>query len=464
MEENERAELERIKERYEALRTRSQALLDTNPDIIFRISREGRYLDFHAAADAKLAFPPEEFIGRTTEELFDPEFSKTSQRAVLQALESRKMQIWEYPLVIDGQTHHYEARVVPSGENEVVSIIRDVTESKRTQAELSLNEFRLSEAQRAAKIGSWERNLRTDEMWWSEGCYRLLELEPGEVAPSYSTFLERVHPDDRSYVKDLDRLAQAGQSFSLYFRLLLPSGNIVTLYDRAFVVSDVRGQPERLVGIVQDITEQTRLERELIAVGERERERIGRDLHDGLGQTLTGISLSLRSLVGGLEKERSASLDVARQAEQQLKRAMEETSRAAQALSPGISGLDDALGRLVLSLGELSDIDCNVDCRPKHDKHDPEIQTHLYRIAQEAMTNAFKHSQARTLHLSYQCDGKSIRLEIRDDGIGISEKNEKLAGLGLRNMRYRARLLGGFLEIERLPEGGTQVLCRCPCR
>jgi PAS domain S-box-containing protein len=464
MEEHEIAELERIKHRYQALLTRSRALLDTNPDIIFRIDREGRFLDFHAAADTKLAFPPEEFIGRKTDEFFGPEFSKASQDVIREALETGKMQIWEYPLVVDGETHDYEARIVPSGENEVVAIIRDVTESKRQQAELGLNEFRLSEAQRAAKIGSWERNLRTDEMWWSEGCYHLLELEPGEIAPSYRAFLERVHPDDRSYVEGLDRLAQAGKSFSLYFRLLLPSGKTITLYDRAFVVSGVRGQPERLVGIVQDITEQARLEREIVAAGERERDRISRDLHDGLGQTLTGISLSLRSLVRELEQERSAKVDVARQLEQQLEEALAESRRTAQVLSPGIAGLGGAVSLLVTSLDRLSDMDCSVDCSSKHERHDLEIETQLYRIAQEATSNALKHSQAKTLHLSYQCNGERIRLEILDDGIGISENDEKSAGFGLPNMHYRARLVNGFLEINRPAEGGTQVLCRCPCR
>jgi PAS domain S-box-containing protein len=444
-------------------RAKCRARFDANPDLIFRIDAEGRYLDYHSANHAGLMFRPEEFLGRRIDELFDADFAATAMDAIERAIKTRTSQLWEYSLPIDGEILDFESQIVPSGDNEVISIVRDITEKKRAREQLLLTETRLNHAQSVAKIGSWERELATGTVWWSEETYRLLEFDPDEVRPAFDVFLERAHPDDRAHIVDsINHSIAACRPYISHHRLILPDGRQKTLHSRADVVTDANGNAVRLVGTIQDITDRVELEKEIIAIGERERERIGRDLHDGLGQTLTGVSLGLKAVTNRLARGETPPLDVLRELEANVKQAMSETRRVTHLLSPRMSGLRPALEELVRQF-DCPDMRCSIYVTATHEIHDAEIEMHLYRIAQEAASNSAKHSKARNIELRYQCDGRSISLEVLDDGIGLPEKADA-EGIGLRNMRYRAHMINGSLEIEHRPQGGTRVVCSCPCR
>lgn len=309
-------ELGRLRKAHEVLRARTRALLDANPDMIFRMDREGRYLDFHVAEEDTLAMRPSEFLGRKHSDIFEPKFSEACMRSIAQALDTGLIQVMEYPLEVRNETREYESRIVPASDDEVVVIIRDVTENKRAVDQLRLTEFRLNEAQRVARIGSWERDLVTNEVWWSPEIYRLLEVEPDESGPSFAVFFNRVHPDDRANV--LARVTEAersGEPYVSYHRVVLPSGTVRTFYDRAFVVFDTAGRPARLVGTVQDISEQAELEHEMVALEVSKRQtpaqreqsaqrRSDKDGYEGLGHALTAVSLGLAALAERLAQDR----------------------------------------------------------------------------------------------------------------------------------------------------------------
>lgn len=448
---------------YEALRSRTRALFDANPDMIFRLDADGRYLDFHAADRRHLALKPEDFLGRRMDEIFDAEFAEAATSRIRKALEDNAMQIWEYSMRLHGATLDFEARIVPSGEREVISIVRDITSAKRARQQLQLIESRLNQAQQVAKIGSWDRDLTNDEVWWSEETYRLLDLNPGTNRPSYETFLSRLHPNDRPHVEAAvaESIAQCKPYFA-HHRLLLPDGTERIVNSRAYIVAGEPGTAMRLVGTIQDITDRIELEREIIGAGERERERVGRDLHDGLGQTLTGISLSLKALANRLERGQPVPPEILRQLEKNMQEALSETRRAAHLLSPRMAGLRAALDALARQFDQ-GEIRCGVRGEARHESHDPDLERHLYRIAQEALSNAARHSSARNVELRYRCDGKSIRLEVLDDGIGLPKVDES-EGIGFRNMRYRVHMINGTLDLADRPGGGTHIVCSCPCR
>ncbi|HEU4620568.1 MAG TPA: PAS domain-containing protein [Gammaproteobacteria bacterium] len=452
-----------LRERYEALKHRMRALFDANPDMIFRMDRRGRYLDFHSPNSQGLAFKPDEFLGKRVDDLFDAEFSAATHWWIDRALHTGSMQCWEYSLTLSGEPRDFEARIVPSGRNEIIAIVRDITANKRAREQVRLIEARLKRAQEVAKIGGWERDLVGNEVWWSDETYRLLQLDRETAVPGYATYLELVHPDDREHVGEvLRRSLETGMPYSSNHRLIFPDGTTKILHSRAEVECDAAGKPLRLVGTVQDITDQVDLEREIISVGERERERISRDLHDGLGQTLTGISLSLKALSNRLAKGQAPPGDIIRQLETNVLQAMQETRRVTHLLSPRISGLRAALDALAKQFDQPG-TSCRAVSEADHDVHDAEIETHLYRIAQEATSNAVKHARASRIELRYRCDNKSVRLEIVDDGVGFSLAAAS-EGIGLRNMRYRAHMVNGSLDVESVPGGGTRVLCSCPCR
>jgi PAS domain S-box-containing protein len=448
---------------YSALRERMRALLDAHPDMIFRVDGDGRILDFHAADTALLAAPPSVFLGQPLDTVFAPELASQARRLIAAALEANELQTWEYSLEVDGQTLHFESRLVPSGADEVLSIVRDITAQRRNAERARLTEARLNRAQEVAKIGSWERDLKTNVVWWSDETYRLLAHDPGTVQPSFQAFLARLAAEDRPRVIEaLEESIAARKPYIAHHHIVLPDDTRKVLSSRAELIIDDAGHPARLVGTIQDVTERTELEREIVSLGERERERVGRDLHDGLGQTLTGILLSLRALANRAERGQDVPLEALRNLESHVQHAMNETRCATRLLSPRMGGLLPALEALVQQF-DVGAMRCTLSSATEHGEHDNEVETHVYRIAQEAITNAVKHSNARHIELRYRCNGRTILLEVLDDGDGPSPTQNGI-GNGLRNMRYRAHMINGRLDVERREGGGVRIVCSCPCR
>lgn len=318
---------------------RLQALLDANPDLVVRVDRDGRHLDFHCTDAGRwgyLACEPARFIGCTVAEIFDADFARQHEYHRLRALATGELQRWEYMRRMEDTERYFEARFVKSGENEVVVTIRDIT--------------------------------------------------------------ERVH-----------------------------------------------------------------LEREVIASTERERTRIGHDLHDGLAQTMIGVKLLLEALREKLPSG-SAQRSDAENAAALVRRAIAEVGELAQGLSPIRKGgrLSDALRHLAQESQELLGVPCDVISADVPAGLSESTATHLYRIAQEAITNAIKHGKATHIELSCTRERNQLVLSIADDGRGVCDTSLDAGGMGMHIMRYRARSIGGDLAVERRPDRGTLVKCKCP--
>lgn len=221
----------------------------------------------------------------------------------------------------------------------------------------------------------------------------------------------------------------------------------------------------RTVALTEQIAERERLERELLGLGERERRRIGRDLHDSLGQLLTGAALA-----GQVLRERLAargvpeSSDAARLVEL-AEEAIEMTRSLSRGLDPvqiGGGGLAQGLRELAAQTNRLSPMRCEYSQREPVAIHDDEIVTHLYRIAQEALANAMKHGQARRVLVRLDGGAGRVRLTVHDDGVGIPEAGRRGLGMGLRIMAHRAEVMGGTFSVSAGPAGGTTVVCEVP--
>lgn len=205
-----------------------------------------------------------------------------------------------------------------------------------------------------------------------------------------------------------------------------------------------------------------RLEIELIRVNEAQQKTIGQELHDGLGQHLTSIALLSATLQQQLGARSLPEAGAARQIVELVNQAIAMTRSIARGLYPAAletGGLTAALEQLADHTQSLAGIACTCRCDPQVRVRDPLIAIHLYRIAQEAVNNAVKHSQARHLQIDLSPRGaEQHRLAVSDDGIGFDPKCiEHGQGLGLRSLRYRATLLGGAFEVEENPRGGTTV-------
>lgn len=231
------------------------------------------------------------------------------------------------------------------------------------------------------------------------------------------------------------------------------------------------GGAKHWLAVINDVTERKRLEREIIEVANREQQRIGSDLHDGLGQDLTGIALMLRGVAAQLRKEGSAArLDV-EDVIGLVNNAIDSTRSLARGLSPVSAergGLPAALQALAARASSRYSERYGVRVTFHADIDGPlrlseAAATHLYRIAQEALTNVIRHSRATEVSIRLEVSGEELQLRIDDNGRGFgSQSPDASGGLGLKIMRYRAQMLGGDLVLETSPEGGASVRCSCP--
>lgn len=231
-------------------------------------------------------------------------------------------------------------------------------------------------------------------------------------------------------------------------------------------VSEVKLPNQHIfTGIVRDISEQRRLEQEVLRISEHERQRIGQDLHDGLGQMLTGIGLITKNLSQQLKKQNHELADEAEEISTLIKQADEQARSLARGLVPvefDEKGLEAALERLKQNAEKLFDIECSLEVLGNLDFDDATQAIHLYRIAQEAVSNAVKHGSATKVSVHLASTQSHIRLRVVDNGTGFAENWDSEGGLGVRIMQFRARLIGGNLEISDVPEKGATITCTIP--
>lgn len=231
------------------------------------------------------------------------------------------------------------------------------------------------------------------------------------------------------------------------------------------VVRRALGQLERDRRLAAAENERERLQQQLLEIGERERRRIGQDLHDGLGQHLTGIELMMHSLeenVRALSKREAAQIE---KITGHLRDAIRQSKALARGLSPvelQANGLMSALEELASNVSAMFRVKCAFRCSSPVLVSDNVAATHLFRIAQEATTNAVKHGKARTIEIELGCDQNRLMLSVQDDGKGFAPAAPRQNGMGLSTMSYRAQLIGGTLTVTPGKQGGTVVTCAAP--
>ncbi len=238
-------------------------------------------------------------------------------------------------------------------------------------------------------------------------------------------------------------------------------------------VSEVHlGDRRIFTGIIRDITERRTLEREVLQASDQERRRIGQDMHDGLGQMLTGIGLISKNLANALDREDHPKAADMQEVADLIREADEYARTLARGLIPvelEMGGLTGALQRLCEQAERLFDIDCTLEHAGDKTVGDADVATHFYRIAQEALSNAVRHGKASFVQITLDVSNGQVRLRVRDNGKGLPEdsvspvtlnENEFLKrGMGIRIMHHRARIVGAQLDIHGQQGEGTVVTC-----
>ena len=360
---------------------------------------------------------------------------------------------------------------------------RDVTERRMAEEAARKKDESLAEAQRIAHMGNWHWNIETNELAWSDEVYRIFGLHPQEFGATYDAFLEFVHAGDREAVKQAvtRSLADPSIPYGIEHRVVRPDHSERIVHERGEVTFDDGGRPIRMIGTVQDITERKRAEEliqrsqeelrrlsvQLLSVQEEERKRIARELHDGIGQSLSAMKFLLENRLHWMEKNSPpGNLRDLESMVPMIQNAIEEVRRIQSDLRPPI--LDD-LGILATISwfcreyqGIYGSIRVQRQLEVEEDEVPPPLKTVIYRVLQEAMNNVAKHSQATKILLSLRKVDDCLELVIQDNGVGveldriISRKSEKY-GFGLSSMRERTELSGGFFSVQSGKGKGTTI-------
>lgn len=230
------------------------------------------------------------------------------------------------------------------------------------------------------------------------------------------------------------------------------------------VLAENGGGVTHIIATGIDITERKRLEKAVLEISAREQRRIGQDLHDGLGQHLTGVAFMGKVLQERLAEASLVEADEAAKIVSLVNQSIKMTRELARGLLPVVAearGLMSALERWAGEVSELFHVACCFECHEPVLVHDETLADHLYHIVQEAVNNAIKHGNARNIIIRLTANGVG-RLMIENDGRGFAAVPGNQPGLGLRIMNYRAKMIGGSLDVQSSLDGGTVVSCLFP--
>lgn len=430
--------------------------------------REARIVWVNRAFERLTGYTSDEALGRRPSELLvGPGTSPESRARFREAVANRtacRAEVLGYGK--DGRTFWIELDLHPTrdarGEPDgFIALYTDLTERQRIVDSLQREAMLRRRAESAARVGAWWSDARTGEITWSPEIYSIFGLVPQERAtPALELIafgpavVEHVH----ALAADA---ARTGRPFETEVPLV-DDGSGERRWVRLFGVPQrADGAYTGMSGAVQDITHVKRLEADLAAATARERRRIAAELHDDLGQVMTGLRLSL-DVVAARSAELSPSL---RPEIDRAQRWVMRAQQACRALAHNLNalvlheGLASALHALARELpNELCSV--HVDVAAVH-ALGAECAQDVHRIAQEAVANALRHGLASHVVVTLVATPDDVRLTVEDDGVGFVT-GEVTPGLGLEGMRYRAKRIGGVLTVHSTPDAGTRVVLTWP--
>ncbi|WP_246742564.1 ATP-binding protein [Microvirga splendida] len=370
---------------------------------------------------------------------------------------------------------------------------RDIAHRRRSESEraalaLAVSEERGAVAIGAAELGTWRWDAENGEVIGSGRTWDLLGLPHGlagatESRTSVKNFLEAVHAEDRATVQAaIERCLKEGRSVNVAFRSVHPDKSMHWVRVTGRIPQLAGPAPKVIHGVIADIgaqklaeAERLDLLRRLAEAQENEQRRIARELHDQVGQTVTGLSLGLKALEQKLQGlPGQEQVHWLRSLTSELGR---DIHRAAADLRPTALddlGLKDALLAFASDWSDRFGFVVDIQFVGVYNRLAPEIETVVYRVLQEALTNVLKHAQAHNLSIVLEQRGRRLHIIVEDDGVGCrpesisdidvatSEERRSRPPLGLSGMRERLSLVNGTMWIESQPGEGTTLFIQIP--
>ena len=485
---------------------RNRALLDAIPDTILRYSRDGTYLDVRLDALTAEIFHPDEYFGRNSFDVLPDELARTIVSGIERALDTGSMQVIEYEVTVQDGPHWREARIVPSGADEVVSIVRDFTEKRRADAELR----RLAEEQAAlrrvatlvASDAAPEQvfQLVTEEVGRLLGIReavleRFVDSETATVVGRFGTHMTGgfelgstlpieeglpawtvLHTGAAARLESFDgcpgKLAKRVRALGYRSAVGVPivvAGSIwgalvAALREEEALPPETERRMQAFAELVALAVASAQARQELeasrlriVEASDTERRRLERNLHDGAQQRLVAMSVGLRLAHAKLRASPDDAEKLLATLSQELGEALTELRELAQGIHPAVlaeRGLGPALE--VLAARAPLVVELVVDLPERL----PEpVETAAYYTVSEALANVVKHADACSAAVRVECEDGQLFVEIADDGAGGADADR---GSGLRGLRDRVEALDGELLVDSPPGRGTVVRAALP--
>lgn len=445
-------------------------LVDASPDAVVIHSR-GRLVFVNPAALRLFgAASAGQLLGRKVMSLVHPDFRPVvSERLRRLRGGHNAAALKEKLLRLDGCEIDVEAAATPTkfaGRPAVQVIVRDVTERLKAEEALRESEERLRLLVEGVRdYALFMLDAEAHVASWNGGAQRILGYPALEaMGLAFGAFFSARDWTAERVTRKL-RQARLDGRFEKESWFVRRDGS---RFLANFILTAVRTETGSLKGyaaVVRDVTTLRQLERDMTDLAAREQRRLGQDLHDGLGQHLTGLALLSKALAGRLAKSAPEAAKEAQRIAALARDAIIQTRALSRGLDPverGPAGLAAAFEGLALSASGLLGIDCVFRGPGAVPVPDFAQSVQLFRIAQEAVNNAAKHGKAGKVVITLSGAEGSLQLAVRDDGKGFDPKPGGRRGMGLQSMEYRARMMGGTLAIKSNEDGGATLVCSCP--
>lgn len=413
-----------------------------------------------------------ENLGYTAEELFNltpldlkPEFTLASFQALLQPLlEGKKDYLHfstqhqrkdrsRYPVDV---TYQYFADETPPV---IASIIMDITERQATQKALQESRQRIAMHVASTPLAVLEwRSSDGIITAWNPAAEHIFGYRAHEVIEKkHANFI--VPEDTRHTLSYLWNGPLSETGFRSTHKNIRKDGRIISCEWYTSVLDDLDGSGQRVAALALDVTARQRAINDLITVQEEERSRISKDLHDHVGQLLTGLNLGLSTVIDHPEKQKLLEL------KRLASTILEDVRRISRDMRPALLdelGLESAIKRFVRELTSRETLKVDILVRVPENL-DRNTATVIYRVTQEALTNIVRHARAQHTSVVITHSSEGIQLIVEDDGIGFDPSSISASDhIGLSSMRERVELLGGVFTIESILHRGTTISAKLP--
>jgi PAS domain S-box-containing protein len=488
-----------IHEQKGSVETRSNlaAIVQSSDDAIVTKDLNGIIRSWNASAERIFGYTEEEVLGKPITILIPPELHAQEANILSRLKAGQRIEHFETERVAKGGEKVLVSLTVSpvkdaSGRIVAASkVARDVTRAKQVEQALRDSEQRMRFCLEAASLGTWQWDLTSGKVRWSENMERIHGQRLGSFSGNFETFLEGISQEDRQNVRQcIQRALEGDGKYHVEYRQPKLDGSIAWMEAIGQVIYDESKRPAGMMGVCRDVSERKsseealnaarnqlearvkertselnraqealrRLSGRLLSMQDDERRRIARELHDTAGQVLVALTLTLvpveaelRRKDAELAKEISTSLGL-----------IEELSRELRTMShllhPPLldeAGLHSAVRWYVEGFAERSKIHVELHLDPSVGRLSAEMETAIFRIVQECLTNIHRHSGSDSASIVITREDRNVKIEIRDRGKGLPTPSPR-PGIGIQGMRERVRQLSGKFEIQS-DTNGTRV-------